>query len=139
LEFDVMLKHGIMAAVILSAGAMFYAECALAYDGKSLSAAYNDCIEKADGVTSNMHDCMDTEIKVQDKRLNLNYGKFADTLNPERRKKLVELQRLWIKYRDQKCEFLYDPDGGTFAGIVGHSCFLEMTAERADELEIKTY
>jgi len=134
-----MLKYKIIVAAILSASVIFYAQFARAYESKNLSALYNSCMEKADGVTLNMHECMDAEIKVQDKRLNENYGKYINQLNPVRRKKLVDLQRLWIKYRDQKCEFLYDPDGGTLAGILGHACFLEMTAERADELEEKTY
>jgi hypothetical protein len=96
-------------------------------------------MEKAGGVTSSMHECIGAEIIIQDKRLNENYSDYLKNLTPERKKKLIDLQRLWIKYRDLKCEFFYDPDGGTFAGILGHSCMLEMTAERADELKRETY
>ncbi len=124
---------------LLSVLAIFWPGDSFAYDPKKLSDAYQACMEKADGVTMSMHACMDAEIAIQDKRLNENYRDFIKDLTPERKKKLLEVQRLWIKYRDLKCEFLYDPDGGTFAGILGHSCLLDMTAERADELKRETY
>ncbi len=134
------MKHsGPIQAALLSFLVILWPCHSFAYDSKQLSDTYQACMEKADGVTMSMHACMDAEIIVQDKRLNENYRDYIKDLTPERKKKLVEVQRLWIKYRDLKCGFLYDPDGGTFAGILGHSCQLDMTAERADELKRETY
>jgi len=110
-----------------------------AYDPKNFSEKFQTCMDKANGVTMSMHECIGAEIAVQDKRLNDNYKEYLKYLTPERKTQLVELQKLWIKYRDMKCKFFYDPEGGTLAGILGHSCLLDMTAERADELKHETY
>ena len=120
---------------MLSVLAMVGPGIALGQEAEKFSPQYQTCMDKADGVTTAMHDCIAAEIIVQDKRLNANYSSYIKNLAPERRKKLVDLQRLWIKYRDLKCEFYYDPEGGTFAGILSHNCLLDMTAERADELQ----
>ncbi|CAX54428.1 lysozyme inhibitor LprI family protein [Erwinia pyrifoliae] len=52
------------------------------------SDSYNQCMDKAAGVTVSMRDCYADEIIVQDKRLNDNYRKFISTMSADVKKKL---------------------------------------------------
>lgn len=102
---------------------------------KDLRKQYTDCLDKANGVTSEMLDCIGIETKYQDERLNKAYKALLSQLSEARKKELQETQRLWIKYRDANSHFYADPDGGTIATITSNDTFLTMTAERASELE----
>ena len=82
-----------------------------------------------------MIDCIVTETKRQDQRMTIAYKKLMSSLNPTRKKQLLTAQRLWIKYRDANCAFVYDPDGGSMARISGNGCYLETTTIRAEKLE----
>ena len=95
---------------------------------------YATCMEKSGGVTVDMLDCIAAEYEVQDARLNAHYKALSASLTPQRRKALVEAQRLWIRYRDANCGFRADADGGTAAGLMANDCLLTETAERAQEL-----
>ena len=92
-------------------------------------------MDKSDGVTSNMIDCIMAETKHQDARLNKVYKAFMAELSAERKKQLQTAQRAWITYRDANCSFYFDPDGGTIARVNSNSCFMSETATRAKELE----
>ena len=92
-------------------------------------------MDKSDGVTSNMIDCIVAETKHQDARLNKVYKAFMAELSAERKKQLQTAQRAWITYRDANCNFYFDPDGGTIARVNSNSCFMSETATRAKELE----
>jgi uncharacterized protein YecT (DUF1311 family) len=96
---------------------------------------YTVCMDKSDGVTSNMIDCIVAETKHQDARLNKVYKAFMAELSAERKKQLQTAQRAWITYRDANCNFYFDPDGGTIARVNSNSCFMSETATRAKELE----
>lgn len=100
-----------------------------------LTKQYSVCMDKSDGVTSNMIDCIVAETNRQDGRLNKVYKAFMAELSPERRKQLQTAQRAWITYRDANCNFYFDPDGGTIARVNSNSCFMSETATRAKELE----
>lgn len=100
-----------------------------------LSKQYSSCMEKSGGVSSKMNVCISSEIKSQDARLNKAYQALSKSLNSTRKKQLQEVQRTWIKYRDQNCKFYVDPDGGSLAGINGSLCMMETTAHRANELQ----
>ena len=104
-------------------------------DDSQLSQQFTVCIDKSGGVTSSMIQCIAQETNYQDLRLNKAYKVLKNTLNSSRQQKLQDVQRLWIKYRDANCKFYYDPDGGSIAGVSSVDCFMNMTAERADELE----
>lgn len=101
----------------------------------NLTKQFSVCMDKADGVTQNMVECIDAEIKRQDARLNKAYKALVADLNPERKKQLLEAQRAWLKFRDTNCAFYYDPDGGTIARVQAVDCMMTMTASRAKELE----
>ena len=96
---------------------------------------FSACMDKADGVTQSMVECIDAETKRQDARLNKAYKALLADLNPERKKQLLEAQRAWLKFRDTNCAFYFDPEGGTIARVQAVDCMMTMTASRAKELE----
>ncbi|MCS3747723.1 uncharacterized protein YecT (DUF1311 family) [Xanthomonas arboricola] len=102
-------------------------------DSPVLRPSYDDCITAAAGATPAMQDCIAAEHAYQDEKLNKVYKALIERLGDEDKSKLRDQQRQWIADRDEKC--LYDPDSGQ-AGIVDAAqCRLEMTAERAAQLE----
>jgi uncharacterized protein YecT (DUF1311 family) len=98
------------------------------------SADYNSCLDQAAGVTANMLGCIAAELTVQDKKLNANYKLLKEGLELNRQQQLLEVQRLWLKYRDANCKFYDDPTGGSMQKILAQNCFLRLTAQRAHEL-----
>lgn len=110
--------------------------CSIAHAGETFySKSYDKCMDASEGVTSKMIDCIQDEYTKQDKRLNAAYKQLGSQVSPEQKKQLLTAQRLWIKYRDANCSFYYDPDGGSLARINSVGCDLEMTVQRANELE----
>jgi len=101
---------------------------------KQLTNKYESCIDNSGGNTENMHECNLEELKYQDTLLNQNYKLVIQKLSNEKKKKMKELQRLWIKYRDKNCDFLYNFTGGTMDILNGDGCLIEMTTKRAVEL-----
>lgn len=100
-----------------------------------LSKQFLSCMDKSDGVTANMLDCLGQETKRQDVRLGKVYKEVMSQLEPARKQQLLEAQRAWIKFRDANCKFYNDPDGGTLAMVSGSNCFMLAIATRAKELE----
>jgi len=108
---------------------------ALAAADSDMTQEYLTCMDKSQGVTPEMIDCMSAETARQDARLNANYKKLLANLSAKRKKTLLEAQRAWIKFRDLNCEFYSDPAAGTAARLAGSGCFLQPTADRAKELK----
>lgn len=100
-----------------------------------LSKGFATCMDKSEGVTTSMLDCIAAETKAQDARLNKAYKELITQLTAKRKKQLQDAQRLWISYRDANCGFYADPDGGTMATVSAADCVMSMTAKRAIELE----
>ncbi len=126
-----MKKTLIFSLLALSVTCTSFAE-SNALDAYSKS--YKICMDKAIS-TIDIIECTNTENSVQDKRLNVAYKKLISRQNAARVKQLTEVQKLWIKYRDANCGFYYDPDGGSMARILANDCMLQMTKDRAIELE----
>src|SRR6266404_3109314 len=63
--------------------------------------------------------------------------KARAALNPKRQQELQGVQRLWIPFRNAKCKFAFDPDGGSRARIDGAECIMTTTVFRATDLRIK--
>ncbi|MCG5243015.1 lysozyme inhibitor LprI family protein [Azospirillum doebereinerae] len=99
----------------------------------NLSATYTNCMDNSGGVTFDMIECTPEEHEKQDKRLNSAYKQALKAVG-DRANTLKEVQRAWLKYRDLTCGFAGGAEGSS-ARIIGSSCFLQMTAERADELQ----
>ena len=100
-----------------------------------LTKQFSNCMDKSNGVTSNMIDCMEAESKRQSGRMNRAYKELTDQVSEQRKKQLQLAQDAWVAYRDENCEFYYDPDGGTIAAVNANDCFMSATAARAKELE----
>ena len=125
-----------MERKLFAAGVLLLCLCQTASAGDArFSKQYSDCMDRSQGVTVNMHDCIAAETKRQDDRLNRAYKKLMAQLTPERKKRLKAAQLAWIKFRDENCSFYADPDGGTMAGLAAGDCYLSATASRAKELE----
>ena len=100
------------------------------------SKQFSTCMDKSGGVTSSMVECIVTENKLQDARLNKAYKALGADLPPARKAQLLEAQRAWIKFRDSNCSFYDDPDGGSMARVSANECVMRATTERARELEM---
>lgn len=102
----------------------------------SLSAQYNQCIDRAGGITSNMRDCAEAEGKRQDATLNQIYKQALARLPDDKaRLKLRISQRAWLKHRYDHCakdseEF----EGGTLWLIVMDNCGLAAVQSRIEWL-----
>jgi uncharacterized protein YecT (DUF1311 family) len=96
---------------------------------------YSRCIENAGAVDPAVLECIGDEYSRQDKRLNGAYRKPMASLKGERKKQLLEAQRLWAKYTEANCGFYYDPDGGTSARMMSAECDVTARILRAAELE----
>ncbi|WP_395610575.1 lysozyme inhibitor LprI family protein [Pseudomonas sp. B22129] len=118
--------------VPFAAGALLLALCGTA------SATDNPALKKCmDGAntTADMVNCNAKEAKVQDDRLNKAYKTALAAQEGDRKQKLQDVQRLWIKYRDANCGFAGSATGGTIDQVNGSGCLLDMTQTRAQELE----
>ncbi len=100
-----------------------------------LTKQFSGCMDKSNGVTSNMIDCLVAESNRQGARVNKAYKELMDQVSPQRKKQLEIAQGAWITYRDENCKFYYDPEGGTIATVNANDCFMSATAARAKELE----
>jgi uncharacterized protein YecT (DUF1311 family) len=107
---------------------------ALAAAENEMSQEYLVCMDKSNGVTGEMLDCISAELARQDARLNESYKRLLSKLSAKRKEGLLEAQRAWIKFRDANCNFYYDPEGGSAAHLAGNGCVLNATADRATEL-----
>jgi len=56
-------------------------------------------------------------------------------ISTENKQKLLNSQRIWIKFRDADCGIYYSLTGGTMDILNGSGCELSMTRERAEALE----
>jgi uncharacterized protein YecT (DUF1311 family) len=104
-----------------------------AADDPDKSKDYVACMDKAGGVTSEMLDCISTEIRRQDTQLNASYKALMSKLSKKRKVELQESQRAWIKFRELNCNFYGDE--GSIAQVTINDCFLNATTDRAKELK----
>lgn len=101
---------------------------------------YGRCIDKAGAVDPAVLECISDEYIRQDRRLNTAYRNLMGSLKGERKKQLLEAQRLWGKYTEANCGFYYDPNGGTLARMLAAECEVTARIQRAAELEeLATY
>ncbi|HGA2316845.1 TPA: lysozyme inhibitor LprI family protein [Pseudomonas putida] len=98
------------------------------------SPAYSQCMDKASSTVA-MSSCIQRETQLQDQRLNRVYKQLMSKLQTVPQKSLRDVQRQWIAYRDANCTFHVQASGGTLAQLEGGMCVLDMTRERAAELE----
>ena len=129
-----MNTRSLLAPFAISTLLLAFCGSAYAADNHD-SPAYKKCMDASEGVTVNMLDCMATEIKLQDVRLNKAYKAAMTVIEGDKTSQLQNVQRMWLKYRDANCGFVGSLTGGTIDSINAGSCVLEMTRTRGQELE----
>jgi uncharacterized protein YecT (DUF1311 family) len=122
--------------IVLLGLACFLGTSVAAENDKQLSQEYLTCLEKANGVTFAMIDCIVAETSRQDTKLNENYKSLTSKISPKRKQSLLDAQRAWITFRDANCKFYGDPEGGTSARLSANECVINATADRAKELKL---
>ncbi|MBA6113003.1 DUF1311 domain-containing protein [Pseudomonas asiatica] len=95
---------------------------------------YGQCMDKASSTVA-MSECIRAETQLQDQRLNRVYKQLMGKLDAGQPKSLRDVQRKWLAYRDGNCGFHVQASGGTMAQLEGGSCVMDMTRDRAAELE----
>ena len=120
---------------ILAVFGLLLSTSPLAAADSEMTQEYLTCMDKSNGNTAEMTDCISAETARQDARLNENYKRLMQKLSAKRKNALQAAQRAWVKFRDANCSFYFDPDGGTAALLDGRDCFLQATADRAKELK----
>lgn len=91
--------------------------------------------------TPDMNECAAIDQKKADARLNQVYQRVLKSLEPdaggaETKKKLVEAQRAWIKFRDADCAAVYQQHiDGTIRNMMHHGCMQARTEQRIKELK----
>ena len=95
---------------------------------------YGQCMDKA-STTVAMSECIQAETQLQDQRLNRVYKQLMGKLDAGQQKSLRDVQRKWLAYRDGNCGFHVQASGGTMAQLEGGTCVMDMTRDRAAELE----
>ena len=97
------------------------------------SSAYLDCVRHPRSMAA-MRQCTHEEWQRQERRLTRAYRAAMDSLGPRERRELRDVQRAWIRYRDARCDFIYDREGGSMAGLAAETCKMEMAEHRAGQL-----
>jgi uncharacterized protein YecT (DUF1311 family) len=115
---------------------VFWSTLPIAAADTGMTQEYSTCLEKSNGVTIEMINCILAETIRQDARLNENYKRLISKLTTERKNALIEAQRNWIKFRDTNCGFYADLEGGSAARLAANECILNATAQRAKELRL---
>ena len=75
--------------------------------------------------------CEERERLVWDAILNKSYQALLKALEEDQQKKLREMQRAWIAWRDKNCDFLYDYFQGTMANPMIAACLSRATGMQA--------
>ena len=110
----------------------------LALLGWAGAAAALDCSKAM--TTPDMNECAAIDQKKADARLNQVYQRVLKSLEPdaggaETKKKLVEAQRAWVKFRDADCAAVYQQHiDGTIRNVMHHGCMRARTEQRIKEL-----
>lgn len=121
---NVKLTTGVVVTLLVIAQAQ----------AEGASEAYNQCMDNASSTLA-MSSCVQAETRLQDQRLNRAYKQLTSTLESGPKKSLRDVQRQWIAYRDANCAFHVKASGGSMAQLEGGMCMMNMTRERAAELE----
>ncbi|MGY4478918.1 lysozyme inhibitor LprI family protein [Bradyrhizobium sp. USDA 3364] len=100
------------------------------------SAAYDACMDKAEGVSTKMLDCGKTEIDKWDTRLNTAYQALLASSKGEAHAQLLTEQRAWLKHHLSETHRLAaDPNNGSAAFLDSQAFELKDIADRTLLLE----
>ena len=99
---------------------------------EELAPGFNACMDRSGGVTANMIECMNDAHDYLDKRLNQVYKKARTECEDDAcRKKLLEAERAWIKYRDAMSDAVWAMNGGgSMSRLMANQFILEETKKQ---------
>lgn len=79
---------------------------------------------------------LSVDYKKADKELNVAYQNLMKLISPQEKIKLVEAQKLWIKFRDAECSFQgMEYKGGSFESMTVIMCKTKLTEQRTKDLK----
>jgi len=93
----------------------------------SAFAAEQDC----QNLQANSDQCVATELKAEEVKLNQRYLELRGVLYPSPRHQLIESQNNWIKYKNAACQLVVETENGKTSLS---ACLLEKTKQRNAEL-----
>ncbi|AGH78091.1 lysozyme inhibitor LprI family protein [Xanthomonas citri pv. citri] len=100
-----------------------------------LRSSYVQCVKNAGAVVPALMECNSQEYAYQDARLNAAYKRLLNRWPAEKKDRLKQEERDWIKWRDTLCKSNGALGGGQAEELEDTSCNLNATAQRAEELE----
>ncbi|MES5481962.1 lysozyme inhibitor LprI family protein [Bradyrhizobium sp. INPA03-11B] len=104
------------------------------------SAAYDACMDKAEGVSAKMLDCGKAEIDQWDTRLNTAYQALLASSKGEAHAQLLGEQRAWLKHHLSETHRLAaDPNNGSVAFLDSQAFELKDIADRTLLLERRAH
>jgi uncharacterized protein YecT (DUF1311 family) len=96
---------------------------------------YERCMDKASGLDTAVLECISDEYARQGKRLNAAYRNLKEFFRGDRKRKLLEVQRLWDQYTEAKCGPSNNTNGSVPDRILAAECKLTARIERSAQLE----
>lgn len=95
----------------------------------------NDECDKASPITRDILQCLNNTHKKANKKLNEQYSTMIANFSQSNKKMLVEGERAWTKYRDSRCNYIYESVlPGEEAEIEKLACLNSLTSSRLVEL-----
>jgi uncharacterized protein YecT (DUF1311 family) len=96
---------------------------------------YEQCMSRASGLDTAVLECISDEYTRQGKRLNAAYRNLMGSFKGDRKRQLLELQRLWDKYTEANCGLSNGANNPTSDRILTAECKLTVRIERCVQLE----
>ena len=98
------------------------------------SKEFDQCIDTLGAYSPAVVKCMNEELSKRDKLLNTAYKQYMARIQDFRKEDLRNTHRLWIQYRDAKCDMFYHRECGSGGLEDLHDCLITETIQRTKEL-----
>ncbi|CEG56040.1 lysozyme inhibitor LprI family protein [Legionella fallonii] len=87
----------------------------------------------ANNYKEKFEDCLDKEVAMYDKELNILYNRLSKYSSY---KQLRKTERLWIKFKEEDCDYIANEvNGGKFYQFIYDVCLINKTKARIDDLK----
>ena len=98
----------------------------------TFAATTSGTIDCANATTqTDMNICAEQDWQRADKKLNQLYTALQAKLDAKQKESLRDVQRSWLKFRDQQCAYeAIGYQGGSIAPMVKAACLAELTQQR---------
>jgi uncharacterized protein YecT (DUF1311 family) len=130
---NIKITTYIFTSLIIGISNISHAETS--YESNGLSKQFAKCMDKAEGANSVMIECISAENIKQNLRLSKAYKQALLALSDAQKKQLADIQKIWIKYREDNCNFYATLTGGRMDEVNSNECSMFTNANRAMELE----